>query len=51
VWEEREDISADALPFGFGLGLYYPTRIGPVALNAGVRRGGDLLLTLSIGYP
>ncbi|HEY7697273.1 MAG TPA: BamA/TamA family outer membrane protein, partial [Vicinamibacteria bacterium] len=51
VWDEREDISFDSLPFGFGLGLYYPTRIGPVAVNAGLRRGGDVLFTFSIGYP
>jgi NTE family protein len=51
VWEDRADISFDSLPFGFGLGLYYPTRIGPVAANAGVRRNGDVLFTFSIGYP
>jgi NTE family protein len=51
VWEDRADIGFDSLPFGFGLGLYYPTRIGPVAANAGIRRNGDVLFTLSIGYP
>ncbi len=51
VWEAREDIAFDSLPFGFGLSLYYPTRIGPVAANVGIRRGGDVLFTLSIGYP
>jgi len=51
VWEDRADIGFDSLPFGFGLGLYYPTRIGPVAANAGIRRNGDVLFTFSIGYP
>ncbi len=51
VWPSREDISLNALPYGFGLGLYYPTRIGPVTANAGVRRGGGVLVTFAIGYP
>jgi NTE family protein len=51
VWETRSDISAHDLPYGFGLGLYYPTRIGPVTANVGVGRRGDVLVTFAIGYP
>jgi NTE family protein len=51
VWEERQAISSDGLPYGFGLGLYYPTRFGPVTANLGVRRGGNVLFTFAIGYP
>ncbi len=51
VWETREDIGTAALPYGGSLGFYYPTRIGPVTANFGVRRGGDTLVTFAIGYP
>jgi NTE family protein len=51
VWETRADISASRLPYGFGLGLYYPTRIGPVTANVGIGRRGDVLVTFAIGYP
>ena len=51
VWESREDVDFQSLPFGFSLGLYYPTRIGPVAASLGVRRGGATLVTFSIGFP
>jgi outer membrane translocation and assembly module TamA len=51
VWESRSDISSRGLPYGVGLGLYYPTRVGPVTANLGVRREGDVLVTVAIGYP
>ena len=51
VWESKEAIGTASLPFGFSLGLFYPTRIGPVTANFGVRRGGDTLVTFAIGYP
>jgi outer membrane protein assembly factor BamA len=51
VWATRQDISLDSVEYGFGLGLYYPTRIGPVTANVGVRRGGGVLATFTIGYP
>jgi NTE family protein len=51
VWETRGAVSWDDLPYGFGLGLYYPTRIGPVTANAGLGRRGDVLVTFAIGYP
>jgi NTE family protein len=51
VWESRSDISSRGLPYGIGLGLYYPTRVGPVTGNLGVRREGDVLVTVAIGYP
>jgi outer membrane protein assembly factor BamA len=51
VWETRSDISAHALPYGFGLGLYYPTRVGPVTANVGVGRRGEVLVNFAIGYP
>jgi len=51
VWQRREDIGFDRLAFGGSLGLLYPTGLGPVTANVGVRRGGKTLLTFSIGYP
>lgn len=50
VWDRRKDIGTASLPYGFSLGLYYPTRIGPVTANFGVRRGGETLFTFAIGH-
>jgi len=51
VWASRDDIGFPGLRYGFGVGLVHPTRIGPVAVDLGIRRTGDALFTFSIGYP
>ena len=51
VWASRDDIGFPGLRYGFGVGLVHPTRIGPVAADLGIRRGGGALFTFSIGYP
>ncbi len=51
VWASRDDIGFPGLRYGFGVGLVHPTRVGPVAVDLGIRRGGDALFTFSIGYP
>ena len=45
------DEHVDGLPYGASLGLLYPTGIGPVTANVGVRRGGRTIVTFAIGYP
>ncbi len=51
VWATRDQIGFPGLRYGFGVGLVHPTRIGPVAVDLGIRRSGDALFTFSIGYP
>lgn len=51
VWATSGDISFAGLRYGFGLGAVQATRIGPVAMDLGVRRGGGVLFTISVGYP
>ena len=51
VWASRDVIGFEALRYGFGAGLFHQTRVGPVAVDFGLRRGGGTLFTFSIGYP
>jgi NTE family protein len=51
VWATRDEMGLEGLRYGFSLGLLYPTRLGPAALDVGVRKSGDVLLTVSVGYP
>jgi NTE family protein len=51
VWPTTRDIGFERLRYGFGLGVVQATRIGPVAIDLGIRRGGGVLFTLSVGYP
>ena len=50
-WVSRDAVGFPGLRYGFGVGLVHPTRIGPVAVDLGIRRAGDALFTFSIGYP
>jgi outer membrane protein assembly factor BamA len=51
VWARTEDISASGLRYGASIGLYRPSRIGPLAFDFGVRRGGGTLFSVSVGFP
>jgi NTE family protein len=51
VWEDRTDISSEGLRYGASIGLYRPSRIGPLAFDFGLRRGGGTLFSVSIGFP
>jgi len=49
VFASRDAVRLADLPLGGGLGLAYPTRLGPVRLDVGLRRGGSALVTFAIG--
>ena len=49
VFASRDAVRLADLPLGVGLGLVYPTPLGPVRLDVGVRRGGSALVTFAIG--
>jgi NTE family protein len=51
VFARAADITLDGLRWGVGVGLYHPSPIGPVSLEAAVRDGGRTLATLSVGWP
>jgi NTE family protein len=51
VWPRTEDISTEGLRYGASIGLYRPSRIGPLAFDFGVRRGGGTLFSVSVGFP
>lgn len=50
VFESRDAITADDLPWGVGVGLMYPSPVGPLALEMGWRDGGSSLVSLSLGW-
>lgn len=50
VFEIREAIRLRDLRWGVAGGALYPSPIGPVAVEVGVRNGGDPLLTLAVGW-
>jgi NTE family protein len=50
VYPTREAIRLRDQRWGIAAGAVYPTRIGPVALEWGVRDGADSLITLAVGW-
>lgn len=50
VFETRKDIDLAGLRWGVGAGAMVPTRVGPMALEIGVRDGGETLVTASLGW-
>jgi NTE family protein len=50
VFSERRQISLSDLRWGAGFGLYYPSRVGPIAIELGFRDGGSSLLSLTAGW-
>jgi NTE family protein len=51
VWPSRSEIQLNSLRVGFGLGVFYPTRFGPLGLDFGVTTDGRSLWSLTVGYP
>jgi hypothetical protein len=49
VFREAADIGFDDLKWGGAIGAYYPSPIGPVSLELGVRKGGTVA-SLSVGW-
>ena len=50
VFEDPEDIGLDELRWGVGIGVYYPSRVGPISLELGVRDDGRSLVSLVVGW-
>jgi NTE family protein len=50
VFASRSAIDLGSLHWGVGAGAMAPTRLGPMALEVGVREGGDALVTVSLGW-
>jgi hypothetical protein len=50
VFARTGDITLDGLRWGVALGAYHPSPIGPVSFEVGVRDGGAVLATLSVGW-
>ena len=51
VFESRRDVSLSGLRWGLAAGAMYPSPLGPVAVELGVRDGGGTILTLAVGWP
>jgi NTE family protein len=49
VFAETQDIGLEDARWGVGLGLYYPSRIGAIWLDVGVRDGGKTLVSFGLG--
>lgn len=49
VFAETQDIGLADLRWGVGIGAYYPTRLGPLAVELAVRDDGRSLVSLSFG--
>jgi NTE family protein len=50
VFARRRDIGLDDLRWGVGVGVMYPSRVGPLALELGWTDTGRSLLTASLGW-
>jgi NTE family protein len=50
VFDTRDAISLSDLRWGAGVGLYYPSRVGPVSFEIGFRDGGSSVLALGVGW-
>jgi hypothetical protein len=51
VFDSRSDITLSGLRWGLAAGAMYPSPLGPVAVEFGVRDGGSTILTLAVGWP
>jgi NTE family protein len=50
VFADTQDIGFQDLRWGVSIGLYYPSPIGPVSLELGVRDSGKSLVSLVVGW-
>jgi NTE family protein len=50
VFDSPDAISLTDLRWGAGLGVYYPSRVGPISIEIGFREGGESLLSVGVGW-
>ena len=50
AFDSRDAISLTDLRWGAGLGVYYPSRVGPISIEVGYREGGESLLSVGVGW-
>jgi len=50
IFENPGDIGLQQVRWGVGIGVYYPSRIGPISLELGVRDDGRSLVSLVVGW-
>jgi len=50
VFATTGDVTLSGLRWGVAAGAYYPSPIGPVSIEFGVRDGGSTLTTLTVGW-
>jgi outer membrane translocation and assembly module TamA len=50
VFEDPGDIGLQDARWGVGIGVYYPSRIGPISVELGVQDDGRSLVSLVVGW-
>jgi NTE family protein len=50
VFDDRDAIALGDLRWGASVGLYYPSRVGPMSVEIGFRDGGGSLLSVAVGW-
>jgi outer membrane translocation and assembly module TamA len=50
VFEQASEVGLNDLRWGVGGGLYYPSRVGPISVEVGVRDDGRHLVLLAVGW-
>jgi NTE family protein len=50
VFPSRDRLGFDELRWGVGVGLMYPSGVGPLAVELGWRDGGDSVVSVSLGW-
>jgi NTE family protein len=50
VFSSRRQVGVSGLRWGAGAGMYYPSRVGPISLEIGVRDGGSSVVSLAVGW-
>jgi NTE family protein len=51
VFDQGKDVTLAGLRWGVAGGAMYPSPVGPVSLELGVRDGGGVLVSLGVGWP
>jgi NTE family protein len=50
VFATRDAVTLGDLRWGASIGLYYPSRVGPMSAELGVRDGGGTVLSVNVGW-
>ena len=50
IYASRSEIALDDLRWGVGVGVMYPSKVGPLALELGWHDGGASLFSVSLGW-